>query len=94
MCNFSSETHTQSAITPPVARDNTVYKMRGGKRKAIIFNHEKFFNAALVERKGTVADVSILKESLEKLKFEVEVLNDLTFADMVQVLQKGKFSIV
>ena len=65
--------------------------MNGIRRgKAVIFNHEKFLETRnLEERKGTAEDVTILKQRLKKLNFEVEVHKDLKIAEIHAQLDKG-----
>jgi hypothetical protein len=79
--------------TPPVGPDAEEYKMDHEKRgKAIIFNHEKYSTPLnLPERTGTNTDKIILKQRFEKLKFEVDVYDDLTVADIKEHLSKSKY---
>jgi hypothetical protein len=79
--------------TPPVGPDAEEYKMDHEKRgRAIIFNHEKYSEPLkLNERTGTNIDKIILKQRFEKLKFEVDVYDDLTVADIKKYLTESKY---
>lgn len=76
--------------TPPVGPDAEEYRMDHEKRgRAIIFNHEKYNPSLnLTERSGTNTDKIILKQRFEKLKFEVDVYDDLTVADIKKHLSE------
>jgi len=65
--------------TPPIAADAGEYNMGHEKRgRAIILNHEKFKEGLdCGERTGTNADKTCLKQCFEKLKFDVDVFDDL-----------------
>jgi hypothetical protein len=79
--------------TPPVGPDAEEYRMDHEKRgRAIIFNHEKY-NALLnlTERSGTNTDKIILKQRFEKLKFDVDVYDDLTVADIKKHLSESNY---
>ncbi|PSN56154.1 hypothetical protein C0J52_03349 [Blattella germanica] len=77
-------------VTPPIGPKDQNYKMNNNSRgKALIFNHETFMKAReLPERKGTGADVKMLKESLEQLKFDQNHKNEDCI--LVAVLTHGK----
>ncbi|KAJ9597270.1 hypothetical protein L9F63_011874 [Diploptera punctata] len=73
--------------TPPIGPKEDKYKMNNLRRgKAIILNHEKFQDHRKTERQGTSADVTILKQRLHKLKFEVETHNDLPLNELYSQL--------
>lgn len=74
--------------TPPVGPDAEEYRMDHERRgRAIIFNHKKYSpHLNLTERSGTETDKIILKQRFEKLKFEVDVYDDLTVADIKKKL--------
>lgn len=60
--------------------------------RAIIFNHEKYKeDLGLEERKGTNADVICLKQRFEKLKFDVDVFDDLTVHEIKNKLTESKY---
>lgn len=60
--------------------------------RAIIFNHKKYSSHLnLTERSGTETDKIILKQRFEKLKFEVDVYDDLTVADIKKKLTESNY---
>ena len=60
--------------------------------RAIIFNHEKYSEKlALEERTGTQADKTCLKRCFEKLKFDVEVFDDLPLSKIQKKLTESKY---
>lgn len=63
----------------PGAEYNMKNKHRG---KAIIFNHEFFENNRETRRKGTQKDCTDLQRVLTKLRFDIEVYEDLSYADI------------
>jgi hypothetical protein len=79
--------------TAPIGPEAEEYKMNHEKRgKAIILNHEKFSDCLnLKERTGTNTDKIILKQRFEKLKFEVEIHDDLIAADIRKLLTDSKY---
>jgi hypothetical protein len=79
--------------TPPIGPDAEEYKMDHKKRgRAIIFNHEKYSNLLKLDaRTGTDTDKIVLKQRLEELKFEVDVFDDLTVADIRIHLDESEY---
>jgi hypothetical protein len=79
--------------TAPIVADAEEYNMNHEKRgRAIIFNHEKYSEyLCLMERHGTHADKICLKQRFEKLKFDVEVFDDLTFTEIKAKLVRSKY---
>lgn len=73
--------HGDSAkqYTAPIAADAGEYNMDHERRgRAIILNHEKYKEGLGPEKRtGTNADKISLKQCFEKLKFDVDVLDDL-----------------
>lgn len=58
---------------------------------AMIFNHENFTDLEKTKRRGTDKDRDRLKGILTKLRFQVEVFNDLSFDTMQKELRRGEF---
>ena len=56
---------------------------------AMIFNHENFTDLEKAKRRGTEKDRDRLKGILTKLKFQVEVFNDLSFLRTQKELRRG-----
>lgn len=68
------------------ARDSFYYDISGLK-KVIIFNHKKFASRfELTERRGTELDVKAIRKTFSSLKWEVEVCNDYTTADIREAM--------
>lgn len=64
-------------------RPGAEYNMRNKHRgKAIIFNHEFFENNRQSRREGTQKDCADLHRVLTKLGFDIEVYQDLSYADI------------
>lgn len=60
--------------------------------RAIIFNHEKYReDLGLEERIGTHADKICLKQRFEKLKFDVEIFDDLRVHEIKNTLYESKY---
>ncbi|GFG30347.1 hypothetical protein Cfor_10063 [Coptotermes formosanus] len=74
--------------TAPIEAGAGEYNMNHEKRgRAIIFNHEKYIDElGLPERTGTNIDKICLKQRFEKLKFDVDVFDDLIFSDIKKKL--------
>ncbi|XP_069680625.1 caspase-3-like [Periplaneta americana] len=74
--------------TAPIGAQAEEYKMDHTRRgRAIIFNHEKFHEALMLEeRPGTHTDKILLKQRLERLNFEVETLDDQPLSDIMKRL--------
>jgi len=58
-------------------KDSEWYNLSGGKKLAIIFNHEYFKNG-MSQRRGTDKDCKAIRTTFEKLGFEVQQHDDLT----------------
>jgi hypothetical protein len=80
--------------TAPIEAGAGEYNMNHEKRgRAIIFNHEKYIDElGLPERTGTNIDKICLKQRFEKLKFDVDVFDDLIFSDIKKKLTESKYS--
>jgi hypothetical protein len=60
--------------------------------RAIIFNHEKYSkDLQLKERTGTHIDKICLKQRFEKLKFDVDVFDDLKAHEIKNKLTESKY---
>lgn len=78
--------------TSSIAADAGEYNMGHERRGwAIILNHEKFKEGGPPERTGTNEDKIRLKQCFERLKFEVDVLNDLKFHEIKNKLEESKY---
>jgi hypothetical protein len=79
--------------TPPIEADAGEYNMSHEKRGwAIILNHEKYSEElGIKERTGTNADKISLKQRFEKLKFDVDVYDDLTVSDIKKKLNESRY---
>jgi len=97
---FKTCSHTLETINcvfsqypAPIEADAGEYKMDHEKRgRAIIFNHEKYSeDLKLTERIGTHADKICLKQRFEKLKFDVEVFDDLKVEEIKKKLNESKY---
>lgn len=74
----------------PVERYASEYNMKHGKRgMAIIFNHEHFEVMSLKPRAGTNVDCENLRNTLDRLHFDVTVLKDLRFSDMQHHIEQS-----
>ena len=62
------------------ARDSPVYDVSQGIKLAIVFNNKK-------GRKGTEKDVQAISQTFEELSFELEVLDNPTYTEILQKLQ-------
>ena len=71
------------------------YKMSYPNRgKALIINNRVFDRRLnLGERSGTDVDAIAIHQRFSEMGFEVEVFNNLSVKDMVQVLHKGEFKV-
>ena len=97
---FKTCSHTLETIncvfrqyTAPIEADAGEYNMDHEKRgRAIIFNHEKYSeDLGLQERTGTHADKICLKQRFEKLKFDVDVFDDLKVDEIKKKLAESKY---
>jgi hypothetical protein len=79
--------------TAPIEADAEEYNMEHEKRgKAIIFNHETYEpHLRLNERTGTKIDKLCLKQRFEKLKFDVDIFDDLGRGDINKKLYDSKY---
>lgn len=79
--------------TAPIEADAEEYNMEHEKRgRAIIFNHEKYKEGMGVEeRTGTNTDKIHLKQRFEKLKFDVDVFDDLKVDEIRSKLTESKY---
>lgn len=79
--------------TAPVEADAGEYNMEHEKRgRAIIFNHEKYReDLGLEERTGTNADRLCLQQRFEKMKFDVDVFDDLKVHEIKNKLAESKY---
>lgn len=79
--------------TAPIAADAGEYNMVHEKRgRAIILNHEKYEESLrLKERTGTNFDKKSLKQRFEKLKFDVDVFDDLKVNEIKNKLAESKY---
>jgi len=68
-------------------KDSEWYNLSGGKKLAIIFNHEYFKNG-MSQRRGTDKDCKAIKTTFEKLGFEVQQHDDLTNDKLTKELDK------
>ena len=97
---FKSCSHTLETIncvfrqySAPIEADAGEYNMDHEKRgRAIIFNHEKYReDLYLEERTGTHTDKICLKQRFEKLKFDVDVFDDLKVDEIKKKLAESKY---
>lgn len=73
----------------PVERYASQYNMSHGKRGlAIIFNHEHFDIMSLKSRAGTNVDCEKLRDTLDRLHFEVTVHRDLCYSEIQQQIER------
>jgi hypothetical protein len=95
VCSHALETmhYVFRQYTAPIEADADEYNMEHDKRgKAIIFNHEKYEDYLRIpERTGTKIDKLCLKQRLEKLKFEVDIFDDLSRDDINKKLYESKY---
>ena len=96
---FKTCTHTLETIncvfrqyTAPIEAGAGEYNMTHEKRgRAIVLNHEKYSEELeLGDRTGTNVDKMCLKQRFEKLKFDVDVFDDLKVADIKEKLYESK----
>jgi hypothetical protein len=80
-------------VTAPIEADAEEYNMEHDKRgRAIIFNHEKYEECLrLPDRPGTTIDKLCLKQRFEKLKFDVEIYDDLSREGIKKKLYESKY---
>jgi ketopantoate reductase len=57
---------------------------------AIIFSHEKFDDLSLKPRVGTKEDRDNLARTMGGLGFEVAVHDDLTYQELMKIVDEGK----
>lgn len=76
----------------PVERYASEYNMKHGKRgMAIIFNHEHFEVMSLKARAGTNVDCENLRNTLDRLHFDVTVLKDLRFSEIQHHIEQSNW---
>lgn len=79
----------------PVERYASEYNMKHGKRgMAIIFNHEHFEVLSLKSRAGTNVDCENLKNTLDRLHFDVTVYKDYRFNEIQQKIEECKWWVI
>lgn len=77
----------------PVERYASEYNMKHGKRgMAIIFNHEHFEVMSLKARAGTNVDCENLRNTLDRLHFDVTVLKDLRFSEIQHHIEQSNLN--
>jgi len=64
-------------------RDESFYNIYEGRRLCLIFNHKKYKENRLDERNGTDQDVKSIHKTFKSLDFEVNVLNDPTYFNIL-----------
>lgn len=76
----------------PVDRYASEYNMRHSKRGlAIIFNHEHFEIMSLKSRTGTNVDCENLRNTLERLQFDVVVHKDFRYGEIQQRIEEREY---
>lgn len=76
----------------PVERYASEYNMRHGRRgMAIIFNHEHFEVMSLKARAGTNVDCENLRNTLDRLHFDVVVYKDYRFSEIQHQIETSKY---
>lgn len=76
----------------PVERYASEYNMKHVRRgMAIIFNHEHFDIQSLKSRTGTNVDCENLRNTLDRLQFDVVVHKDLRYGDIQQKIEECKY---
>lgn len=94
LCSNNSSNSISRVAHMPVERYASEYNMKHGKRgMAIIFNHEHFEVMSLKARAGTNVDCENLRNTLDRLHFDVTVLKDLRFADIQHHIEQSKLCI-
>lgn len=87
----TNNNHHHTVAQMPVERYASEYNMNHSKRGlAIIFNHEHFDVMSLKSRAGTNVDCENLRQTLDRLHFDVTVLKDLRFNDIQQYIEQSK----
>jgi hypothetical protein len=78
----------------PVITDGEFYAAKPKRGEAVIFNHETFFFKAdkSLKREGSGKDCKDLKRVFEKLKFNVQVEENLKFDDIVKKVDESEKS--
>lgn len=75
----------------PVERYASEYNMKHNRRGlAIIFNHEFFEIMSLKPRTGTNVDCENLRNTLQRLDFDVSVHKDFAFQQIQQKIEECK----
>lgn len=87
---YSHSTNVSRVARMPAERYATEYNMKHSKRGiAIIFNHEHFDVMSLKSRAGTNVDCERLRNTLERLHFDVIVHKDLRFDDIKDHIEQS-----
>lgn len=95
LCSNNSPNSISRVARMPVERYASEYNMKHGKRgMAIIFNHEHFEVMSLKPRAGTNVDCENLRNTLDRLNFDVTVLKDLRFSDIQHHIEQSKFAVL
>lgn len=67
-------------------RYNMNHRNRG---KCIVFNHE-YFDTGFENRVGSTVDAFRIEQTFQNLGFDVEILNDLEHAEVMETIGKCK----
>lgn len=68
-------------------RYNMSHKNRG---KCVVFNHE-YFDTGFEDREGSSYDAKKIQHTFQNLGFEVEILDNLVHAEVIDKITKRKF---
>jgi hypothetical protein len=78
----------------PVHKNANCYNMNHKNRgKCIIFNHEEFDFLELAKREGTTYDTLRLQKTFGNLDFDIEIHDNLTHSQIMDVIEEGKDNI-
>lgn len=87
----TNNSHLARVARMPVERYASEYNMKHNRRGfAIIFNHEFFEIMSLKPRTGTNVDCENLRNTLQRLEFDVYVHKDFTFGKIQQTIEECK----
>lgn len=88
---WSLSPHLTRVAQMPVERYASEYNMKHVRRgMAIIFNHEHFDIQSLKSRTGTNVDCENLKNTLERLSFDVTVHRDKRYNEIMDIVTTCK----
>lgn len=88
--SYKSPSNSETIANAPVFRHEDKYNMGHAKRgKAIIFNHEHFNRRS--PRKGTQIDCNALKNTFEKLLFDVKIYDNLCYVEILEVIKQREY---